>query len=44
MEEYDIDKLYETLSNLESTKESIKENHSDYSLQKLEYKNSIKKL
>lgn len=43
MEEYDIDKLYETLSNLESTKESIKENHSDYSLQKLEYKNSIKK-
>lgn len=43
MEEYDIDKLYETLSNLESTKEIIKENHSDYSLQKLEYKNSIKK-
>lgn len=43
MEEYDIDKLYETLSDLESTKETIKENHSDYSLQKLEYKNVLKK-
>lgn len=43
MEEVDIDKLYETLSDLESTKETIKENHSDYSLQKLEYKNALKK-